>query len=102
MNEGKISGKIHKMLNEQQVTDKFVKREIVVETDDSYPQMILIQFVQKNVFLLDKFKEGDDIIVAYSLKGKPWKDKFFTNIEGFDIAMLNTNETPFTTSETPF
>jgi single-strand DNA-binding protein len=95
MNEGKISGVIHKMLDEQQVTDKFVKREIVIETEDSYPQMILMQFVQKNVYLLNNFKEGDRVIVEYSLKGKAWKDKFFTNVEAFDIVMSSSSETPF-------
>jgi len=68
----------------------FKKREIVVTTDDQYPQEILIEFVQDKCEVLDKYKVGDDVKVSINLRGREWINpegvaKYFNAIQGWRI-----------------
>ena len=56
-----VSGKI-KMIGETQEfgSNGFKKREMVVTTNEQYPQSIMIEFTQNNTALLDSYKEGED------------------------------------------
>ena len=89
-----IKGKIKVINPTEQVSEKFSKREFVVTTEDIYPQDILIQFTQDKCRLLDLFKVGNNVEVAYNLKGKEYTDKngnvrYFTSIEGWKINNLD-------------
>lgn len=68
----------------------FKKREIVVKTDDQYPQEILIEFVQDKCSLIDKYQIGETIKVSYNLNGRSWtspqgETKYFNTIQGWRI-----------------
>ena len=68
----------------------FLKRNLVVETDEQYPQLILIEFVQDNTKLLDKYKVGDKVDVSINLRGREWINpegitKYFNSIQGWRI-----------------
>ena len=41
-----VTGKVVMITEKNQISDKFAKREIVIETSEDYPQMLNIQFVQ--------------------------------------------------------
>ena len=85
-----VNGKI-KVVNETQVIgDKFKKREVVVTTDDKYPQDISIEFVQDKCDMLDSYKKGDDVKVFINLRGRGWTnpegvEKHFNTIQGWRI-----------------
>ena len=63
-----ISGKV-KLINETKEygSNGFRKREIVLTTQEQYPQNILVEFIQDRTNLLDAFNVGDlvkiDIVV---------------------------------------
>ena len=63
-----VSGKI-KMIGETQEfgSNGFKKREMVVTTNEQYPQSIMIEFTQNNTALLDSYKEGEDVTVQINL-----------------------------------
>lgn len=96
-----VQGKMHEIFDEQQVSDKFRKREFVLEIPDgSYTQFIKFQLTQDKCSLLDQFKIGDDVKVAFNLSGKPFTKNgttmYFTNlgawrIERADAAASNNN-----------
>jgi hypothetical protein len=44
-----IEGKVLVVTETTQITEKFAKREIVIETDDKYPQQVMLEFSQENV-----------------------------------------------------
>ena len=76
----------------------FRKRELVVTTDEQYPQHILIEFVQEKTDLLDKFKVGQPVKVSINLRGREWTSpqgevKYFNSIQGWRIETLQ-QETP--------
>lgn len=84
-----ITGIIHKLYPTEQPSAKFQKREVVLMVPDgSYVQYVKIQFCQDYVDLLHNYKEGQKVSIDYSLKGREWQDKFFTNVDGWKIALV--------------
>ncbi len=92
-----VSGKI-KVLGETQTfgASGFRKREVVITTDEQYPQMLSIEFVQDKCDLLNNFAVGDDVKININLRGREWINpegiaKYFNSIVGWRIEKLNTN-----------
>ena len=72
-----------------QVSDKFTKREFVLnEPHDQWPQDILFQLTQKNVDVLDKFVEGQEVEVSFRLRGREYNGKYFNNIEAWRVEAI--------------
>ncbi len=80
-----VTGRLHEIYPEQQVTEKFRKREFVLEIDDnSYTQFIKFQATQDRCSLLDSHDKGDTVKVSFNLSGRP-----FTNREGQQVYFTN-------------
>ena len=58
------SGKIHTIFEAQQVTERFRKREFVLELGDNprYPQFVIFQLTGDRCENIEGFKEGDEVI----------------------------------------
>jgi len=85
-----IQGKIKVIYGDEQVSASFRNRELVVTTDEQYPQHILIQFVQDKCDLLDQYREGDEVKVSLNLRGREWvsprgETRYFNTIQGWRI-----------------
>ena len=87
-----LKGKLIVKGAEQQISEKFKKREFVVQDDSSqYPQVISFQLVQDKCSLLEAYNEGDEISVSFNLRGREWvspKDgttKYFNSLEAWKI-----------------
>ncbi len=68
----------------------FRKREMVVTTDEQYPQMIMVEFIQDKCDLLNSFGVGDDVKVSINIRGREWVNpegeaKYFNSIQGWRI-----------------
>ena len=68
----------------------FRKREMVITTDEQYPQMLLIEFVQDKCDLLDQYAVGDEVRININLRGREWinpegEAKYFNSIQGWRI-----------------
>ena len=81
-----VQGKV-KLIGETQTfgSKGFQKRELVVTTDEQYPQTILLEFVQDKVSLLDAFQVGQSVKVGVNLRGREWvnpqgETKYFNTI----------------------
>ena len=90
-----VIGKV-KLIGEVQTfgTSGFRKRELVVTTDEQYPQMIMIEFVQDKTDLLNNYKVGQDVKVSINLRGREWINpegvaKYFNAIQGWRIESLS-------------
>ncbi len=91
-----IQGKV-KLIDETKTygSNGFRKRELVVTTEEQYPQHIMIEFVQDKTDLLDAFKEGDTVKVSINLRGREWENpqgetKYFNSIQGWRIEKQDT------------
>ena len=90
MSELKISGTINKIFDTVQVTEKFCKREFVLETGDKYLEFVKFQLIQDKCEWLDQYEENETITVYFNLKGKPYTNKdgvtsYFTNLDAWKI-----------------
>ncbi|CAM3937902.1 DUF3127 domain-containing protein [Flavobacterium branchiophilum] len=88
-----VIGKIKVINPEQQVSASFRKREIVVATEEQYPQYISINFVQDKCDTLNNFQIGEDVKVSINLRGREWVNpqgevKYFNDIQGWRIERL--------------
>jgi single-stranded DNA-binding protein len=88
-----VTGKIRVVGAEQQVTATFKKRELVVTTEEQYPQYISINFVQDKCDLLNNYAVGDAVKVSINLRGREWvnpqgETKYFNDIQGWRVEKL--------------
>lgn len=96
MSDFKMKGVLKVINPSVQVSEKFTKREFVLnEPHDQYPQDILFQLTQKNVDVLDKFVEGQEVEVSFRIRGREYNGKYFNNIEAWRVESLG--EAPKTT-----
>ncbi|MDF4203587.1 DUF3127 domain-containing protein [Maribacter sp. SA7] len=86
-----IEGKV-KLIGETQTfgSNGFRKRELVVTTDEQYPQHIMVEFVQDKCDLLNSYGVGQDVKVSINLRGREWTNpqgqvKYFNSIQGWRI-----------------
>ena len=85
-------GKIFRKFDAQQVTDRFRKREFVLELTDNprYPQTVMFQLTGDRCEQLDDFEEGQDVDVEFSLRGREWTSpkgdvKFFNSLDVWKV-----------------
>tara|TARA_B100001287_G_scaffold82703_1_gene68928 strand:+ start:1688 stop:2059 length:372 start_codon:yes stop_codon:yes gene_type:complete len=86
-----ISGKV-KLINgtKEYGSNGFRKREIVLTTQEQYPQNILVEFIQDRTDLLDAYNIGDFVKIDINLRGREWTNdkgevKYFNSIQGWRI-----------------
>jgi hypothetical protein len=92
-----VSGKIKVINPTQEVTATYKKRELVVTTNEQYPQHILIEFGQDKCNILDNYKVGQEVEVSINLRGREWTNpqgetKYFNSVQGWRINAVEGNE----------
>ena len=88
------SGKVHALFETQQVTERFRKREFVLELADnpSYPQYVQFQLTGDRCGKLDHIQVGDAVRVEFSLRGRQWTSpkgeiRYFNSLDVWDVAV---------------
>ena len=91
-----VVGKIKMIDTTKEVgSSGFKKRDVVVTTDEQYPQHILVQFVQDKCDLLNNFQVGDAVKIDINLRGREWTNPqgemvYFNTIQGWRIGKMQT------------
>ena len=75
----------------------FRKMEVVVTTEEQYPQFIMIEFVQDKCDLLASYKVGDSVKVGINLRGREWVNpegiaKYFNSLQGWRIDKVTVQD----------
>ncbi len=90
-----VQGKI-KMIDETKTygNNGFRKREVVITTEEQYPQHIMIEFVQDKTDLLNNFQVGQNVKISINLRGREWvnpqgETKYFNSIQGWRIENMD-------------
>ena len=90
-----VQGKI-KVIGETQTfgSNGFRKREVVITTEEQYPQSIMVEFVQDKTELLNNFAVGQNVKISINLRGREWTNpqgevKYFNSIQGWRIEKLD-------------
>jgi murein tripeptide amidase MpaA len=92
-----LNGKIKFIGTTQEVSVSFKKRELVVTTEEQYPQHVLVEFTQDKCDVLNSYAVGQDVKVGINLRGREWvnpqgETKYFNSIQGWRIE--NSGEAP--------
>ena len=79
----------------QVISDRFKKREFVIEKKETSPNgyefvdTIKFQLTQDKCDLLDKFNVGQDINVSFNVKGNKWEKNgqvsYFVNLDAWKV-----------------
>lgn len=101
-----IQGRIKQIFPSQIIGQNgFEKRDLVIVTEEQYPQTIIIQFTQQRCDLLDSLQVGQNVKVYINIRGREWTNpqgetKYFNTIEGWKIEVIQTtnvaNQQPMT------
>jgi len=92
-----VSGKVKFIDITKEVGTTFKKRDIVVITDEQYPQHILVQFVQDKCDLLNGYNIGDSVKIDINLRGREWVNPqgetvYFNTIQGWRISKIDVSK----------
>lgn len=91
-----VTGKLLVKYDPIQVSDKFKKREFVIELAEEingniYTNFAKLQLVQNKCEIIDRFNTGDQIKVTFNIKGNSYVDKkdgqtkYITNLDAWRV-----------------
>lgn len=89
-----LSGELYEMGNTEKVSERFQKREFVVKQEEqngeqTFTDFIKFQLTQNRCDLIEGYKPGDQVKVAFRIKGNRWerdgKVNYFTNLDAWRI-----------------
>ena len=93
-----ITGKIIDILPVNQVSDKFRKREFVIEKEETgnnvvFTDYIKFQLIQDKCDIINESYLNEDVRIWFNLKGNKWerdgKINYFTNLDAWKIEKIN-------------
>ena len=97
-----ITGKLAAKYDTNQVSEKFKKREFVLEiaeeiNGNTYTNYAKLQLVQNKCDIIDRFNLGDNLKVSFNVKGNRWekdgKVNFITNLDAWRVEAMNEGVT---------
>jgi len=95
-----LAGKI-KWIDETKTygSNGFRKREVVVTTEEQYPQHILVEFIQDKCDLLNAYQVGQGVKIGINLRGREWvnpqgETKYFNSVQGWRIEVSDGAAAP--------
>ena len=96
-----IQGRIKQIFPSQVIGQNgFEKRDLVITTEEQYPQTIIIQFTQQRCDLLNNLQVGQNVKVYINIRGREWTSpqgeiKYFNTIEAWKIEVIQTTNVAY-------
>ena len=93
-----LQGTVKKVGETQTFASGFQKREMVLLTEEQYPQPIQIDFLSDKIDLLNNVSEGESVKVGINIRGKEWTNpqgevKYFNSISGWRLEKVSGENT---------
>lgn len=91
-----LTGFVRRILPAQQISERFTKRELVVETMENprYPQTVQFEASGDRCALFDHLREGDEVRIEFSVRGREWRkpgtteSKYFNTLSVFAVTKI--------------
>jgi single-strand DNA-binding protein len=95
----KLIGTIQSIGEPQQITEKFSKLEMILSSDDLYPQTLCVEWPNDAMTIPQGFKEGDMVEVDINIRGREWTSpkgdvRYFTSLTGWKMALVSGTKAP--------
>ncbi|WP_017733078.1 DUF3127 domain-containing protein [Nafulsella turpanensis] len=94
-----LKGTIKEIFDTQQISDRFSKREFVVEYVDNpqYPQYVKFEMTQDKCDLLDQYKVGDEVDVQFNVRGRAWTNpqgqtQYFNTLQAWRLDVASSSD----------
>jgi hypothetical protein len=106
-----IQGKLIVLGDTIEVSDKFKKREFVIEKEENggskvWIDTIKFQAVQDKCDLLETLSIGDTVDISFNIKGNKWekneKVSYFNNLDAWKVLKAQDNTAPEEDDDLPF
>ena len=111
-----LQGILTEIFNTDQVTERFKKREFVIEKteesgDKTFTETIKFQLTNDKCDIIDPYATGEEVKIHFNIKGRKWekdgKTSYFINLEAWRIEKVessqpNTYKTPPPENDMPF
>ncbi len=91
-------GKLHTIFPTKQVSERFSKREFVLElADQKFPQTVLFQLTGDRCSQLDGMQTGEQVRVEFSLRGREWRSpqgeiKYFNSLDVWKVEPVRAQQ----------
>jgi len=94
-----ITGKLIEKYDAVQVTERFKKREFVIESKENvgaseFIDTIKFQLTQDRCDLLDNISTGEEVKLQFNIRGRRWEKggqvNYFNNLEAWKIEQTST------------
>jgi len=95
-----IEARIQKIMEEQVISDRFRKREFVVQTKEQYPQTLCFEFTQDKTGVLNNFREGQEVNVEFNIRGREWTPpqggatRYYTTLQAWRMNAIDAQSAP--------
>lgn len=90
----KIKGILYKKISVSEKTPTFRVAEFVVITNDKYPEYLVFEINNENIFQLDKLSEGSRVEVVFDIRGRKYEkmgeEKFFNKLLALKVHSPNS------------
>ena len=101
-----LQGTVKKITDTQTFASGFQKRELILLTQEQYPQPISIEFLQDKINLLDNVNEGENVKIGINIRGREWTNpqgevKYFNSIVGWRLEKVYDNQSAEPTTASP-
>ena len=101
-----LQGTVKKVLATQTFASGFQKRELVILTQEQYPQEVIIEFLGDKISLLDTINVDDNVKIGININGRSWTSpqgevKYFNSITGWRIEKSDGQQPIATSNNVP-
>ena len=93
-----LQGTVKKIGETQTFASGFQKRELVLLTEEQYPQPIQIDFLSDKIDLLNNVSEGETVKLGINIRGREWTNpqgevKYFNSITAWRLEKVSGENT---------
>ena len=74
-------------------SEKFKKAELIIETEDKYPQTLCVEFINESISCIEDININDKVEVSINIRGRQWTSpknevKYFTSLSGWQVSHI--------------
>tara|TARA_R100001443_G_C3334588_1_gene173100 strand:+ start:806 stop:1153 length:348 start_codon:yes stop_codon:yes gene_type:complete len=89
----KIKGIVKLKTKVTTYSEKFKKAELIIETEDKYPQTLCVEFINESISCIEDININDKVEVSINIRGRKWtspqnEDKYFTSLSGWQVSNI--------------
>lgn len=93
-----IIGTIKHIGQRQQITEKFAKRQFVLDVKNgNYTDMVALQFVNDRTDLIDPYQIGQEVRVHFNPRSREYNGQYYTELTAWGIAKNTPDVTQYAT-----